>query len=341
MPPVNTLTNTETDHLWQQLDAGSPDKVIEALESKEGDLPEPALVLLGLAHLDHGAPHDAIRVFEKAIVANPENIVARLFLTLALHRGGESEAAGRIILDLQPILPHRGYLARFLEDFWPRRAAIIAHSLSKSEADTPPDPDAPEFERLAGNGDHEKQGSPKAAQKLAAKYARRGVTYFHERKISAAHDCLLKAWKLNPADEGVAANAAFTALHCGRADLVEPMLVPFLEKAASAPDPRKAPLPLPDTTVCLAWARHDLGQHEEAMRLLALVEPEGPEDCYTHFLAAVCCLDMGDRDRFRKLLDHGLAYYFIDTWEQILSPFVARTADWLLVGAPEASGTVV
>ncbi|MCC5874596.1 MAG: hypothetical protein JJU11_00115 [Candidatus Sumerlaeia bacterium] len=319
------INNTELDRLWVLLDQGRPDEVLGALADGEDSLPEPGLVLLALAKLDAGIPHESVRCLEKVLARNPENLVARMFLMLALHQGGEVAAAGRLLQDLLPILPHRGFLKRFLEIFWPKRAVILAHGSNPDEVE---DPDNSEFEQLLAGVTPDAKPNART-RRLSARYASRGVSSFHRQDSASAFSCLYKAHRLNPGDESIAANAAFAALHCGRAEVVASMLEPFLEKAASASDPAKAPLPLPDTIVCQAWACHEQGRNEEALRLLALVEPDGPEDCYTHFIAAMASLDLGRTDDFRALLDHGLTYYFIDTWEQVLAPFVRRTANWL------------
>lgn len=362
--PVTTappITNVEIDSLWALLEAGRPADVVETLHYRRNDLPEPALVLLGLAHFDAGDPAAARETLESVLATNPENTVARLFRILTLYQCGDRAEAARELGGDAPLLPHRGFLERFLVLFWPLRGEILAF-----EGPPPAEDDGNPAGHPALAKDHEwwkanrdsidtarMEGYPGGraisqvsfllaeclsaegrrqarARKVGERHARQGVKSFLAGRPAEALALLERAHAIAPRNETWASNLAFAALHCGRPGRARDVLEPFLERATSpGRDAATTPLPLPDTVVCEAWALHDLGRHGEALRLLALVEPDGPEDCYTHFLAAMCHLEMGNRGEFRRLFRISQDAYFIDTWEQILRPFIVRTGRWM------------
>jgi tetratricopeptide (TPR) repeat protein len=323
----------QLDALWNRLHAGEPGAVLDALAAHDATRP-PALTLRALARLGVADWSGALADLEAVLAAQPENAVAALHRVFPLHHLGRHAEAAALLRGGAVLMPHRDFLAQFVETFWPLH---FTTALGAPRAEVPAALLAPPQDPAPGI---EPTGNPilalsrvlialgsaggraaLARQREANRRAAGGIRAYMAGDLGAALDHLARAHRAEPANEGTAANLAFALLAANQPAAALDVVLPHLAEAA-----------LPDTIVSAGRALHHLGRQEEALRLLAVVEAEGPEDYYAHFARATCLLAQGN-PAWRPMLDTALDGYFIDTWEQMLVPFIRRVADWMADGA--------
>ncbi len=324
--------------LWSRFEDGAASEVVEKLSPLPPEAPVVYHTLRGLALLDTGKPAESAVELKHVLTLQPENPVAQLFLVLALFQNGEEREAGELLTSDSLVLhPHLGFLEHFMRIFWPLRYTTSLGTWNDVAAS--PVIEDP-FDRLftdweksqSGNGDRTQPHAP--GRRLAQKYFQRGIKAFHKERRSAARYDFARAYRIHPENETYAAHFAFLELLHNGAEAarkaLEPLLGRHVDEYRETRDPGS--LPLPDTLVCYAWSLHDTGNHREAIRALSLVEPEGPEDFGAYFVCACCWLMIGDGAAFRQAFGTAMDLYFIDTWEQLLRPFIRKTGDWLMAG---------
>lgn len=356
----------DLSHLWMEFERGN-NEALAALLAEEPKPTTPAeATLFGLHALDVDQPAKSVEYLQRAIALEPQNVVARLHLALAVYRIGDPAASATTLRSV-PLFPHTGFLLRFLHLFWPLRfSTSLGHPVTDSgPAPVGRDPldapfraleprlaeiekesmEPPAGESLGGEvSRHHRElttaegKEARSARTLSDRYLKRGISAFLSGDRPLALHCFTRARLLRPANESAAAHFAWVSLLVGEPEQAREAMEPVLEaRLAEYEKSRlKEALPTPDALVCYAWCLHEAGEHRDALRVLALVEPEGPEDFGAHFVAGVCWLMLGNREMADRLLKVALSTYFIDTWEQIVRPFVTRTIDWMGDGAPKA-----
>ncbi len=333
--PDSEFGAARVDALFTKLEVGAPGAVLRELGELPEDAPPVLRTVRARALQEQGRHREAAGEFRLVLQQERDNPLARQFLVFSLFGTGEHREAGRLLQPpAGPVFPHSGFLLKFLETFWPLRfGTALGAPMEGCEL-----PDTPEekAEREAADLVHSPGPGTPSARRAAGRLQRKAVARFHAGDIRPAHRYFYWAHRLHPEDPMLAAHHGYLCLltgHAGRAlEVLEPVVEGSLEqfnKTRNASD-----LPVPDLLVAYAWSLHDLGHHDEALRVLAAVFPEGPDDYAAHFVAAVCWLMLGQRDAMRRNFDLSVSHYFIDTWEQIIRPFIARTADWLERGAP-------
>jgi tetratricopeptide (TPR) repeat protein len=140
-----------------------------------------------------------------------------------------------------------------------------------------------------------------------------------------------RSHEINPHDENALTNLGYLYLLTGRREEALALLDPEMKRrlALYAEKKDEKVLPHMELLVVYAWAVHEAGRHEEALHLLSAVHPEGPEDLGAHFVAAVCWLMLDRQNEFRQCFRIAMTKYFIDTWEQLMLPFIHRVGAWM------------
>lgn len=152
-----------------------------------------------------------------------------------------------------------------------------------------------------------------------------------ERRSAVARMMFSRAHAIRPLNEEIAANCAWVNLHARRLDAAAAAIEPLVARAAdnwSAGGARALP-PNPDLLVCYAWLLHEQQRHADALKVISAVVPEGPYDFCAHFVAAVSHLMLGNEEEFEATFRLATTTYFIDTWEQMLCPFLTDVGWWL------------
>lgn len=358
--------------LWNQLESGQPQAVLRALEGLASDAPTVYQTLRGLALYQNGQYVEATAQLEELLCQDRQNPLAQLYLVLAAFQAGEDERAGRLLLHEIVVLPHRGWLEEFLRIFWPLRFTTSLQETPPPEAGAQ---SAPEEDRncarfeaarawLAENPDRQEavgraltpageladmavslftgEGRRRlAVRRLAEAYLRRAEKAYLAGNLERALLLMRRSHALQPLNGTVAANVAFLQLLQGRRteafDFLDPLMEQRLARLEEHPGEKNL-LPGNDLLVAYAWALHERGSHEEALEILSAVHPEGPEDLGAHFVAAVCWLMLGRETEFREAFAVATTAFFIDTWEQLLRPFILRTGAWLESGGRNRRG---
>lgn len=310
--------------LWARYDAGEAGAVLAELSNLPKAAESVYWTLKGLAAVDAGEPAAAAEALRLVLEREPENPVAQLFLVLALFQSGEDVAAGEQ-LGRTILFPHHGFLRRFLKTFWPLRFSTSLGAWPENVEAAFSDPFAKRFEELSKAG-----GKP--ARRLAEKYFNWGVKAFHGRKEAEARHCFSRARALAPDNEMAAAHYAYLELLHNNATGAKAALDPLLPGFVEEFEKDRTAYPAPDTIVCYAWCLHEMGRQGDAIRALSAVEPEGPEDFGAHFVAAVCWVMMENDEAFERAYEKAMVSYFIDTWEQLMRPFLLKTGAWLRAG---------
>ncbi|CAN5448925.1 hypothetical protein BH09SUM1_BH09SUM1_06090 [soil metagenome] len=341
--------------LWERFEERGPEPVLAALPAHSLQTGA-RQTLQALALFSAGEFAAAAQAFERCIAEDGQNPVARLYLALALYQSGDPRAAGDA-LGRAVILPHSQWLKEFLRIFWPKRLAgemnaILNPTIQFSDPfaddyrrwkDHEADVSAEELEDEPNHGAIRQMASAmarltsdrgklhKATRALGDRYAARAVAAYQSGKLPDAIRLFQRAREVRPLSEEITANLAYLYLLAGRGaealPLLEAAAVRAMDKFDRAKDAEL--LPQPDTVVCLAWSLHEAGEHRKALELLSGIRPEGPDDWGSHFVAAVCWLMLGDEKHYSDALRAALGPYFIDTWEQLLRPFVMATGEWL------------
>ncbi len=339
--------------LWARLEAGDAAGVAAELGSLPDDVPVVFLTLKGRALLESGDPVSASAVFDKVLERDPENPVAQLFLVLALFEEGNDREAGDLLMRRAILHPHRGFLQRFVRLFWPLRfSSSLGRAPVQQIAVDPEDPFEKQYHAVKGETppEQEKPTSSESIRQvarealttpgrraarrraLADRYLRRGAREFSRGRLETTRLLFARALELRPRHEVTVAHYAYIQWVLGQPETGLRVLEPFVRDAVAAYDAHSDPdrLPGPDTLVCYAWCLHELGRFDDALRVLALVQPEGPEDYGAWFLAAVSWLMLGRHEEFAEAFRFASTDFFIDTWEQLLRPFVLRVGTWLV-----------
>ena len=314
---------------WRSLASGDAASATSLADAPGAD-PLAAGILRGLACYRSGKAQEAASHWKAVLAADAQNPVAALYLPLALFRTGERAAAAAALNDPElVILPHRGWLADFMELFWPLRATIHAEAPVQPPS---PDPFSTDFNRWkaaigALAGSPLPGGLRRSSDKLAARYHAAALRHYEAQRLHEAAPLFARAAEVAPHNEEYAVHAAFAALLQGRTEDAWSLIALFINAETTAE--ANAPLPHPDLLAVWAWVLHNRGEYRQSLQLIGCIHPEGPDDWGGHFHAAVNWLELGETARFRATLDHALTLYFIDTWEQLLRPFVTRTREWL------------
>ncbi|MCC6547393.1 hypothetical protein IT570_09520 [Candidatus Sumerlaeota bacterium] len=354
----------ELNSLWLSLDDGGATGVLAALGSDQDTLQPPALLLRGIAHLDSGDAAQAVHDLRAVLAKEPSNPVAPLYLALALFANGETADAA---LNLPPpggvIFPQHALLVRFIRIFWPLRfTTTLGLRLLDDDSRAVADPFQSEYDQWVAMRDSvnaerlellekadtvgesaravgeaikgltsDDGGGHRFIRKLGDKYHARAIREYHRGHKALASLLFQRAHELRPRNELYATHFASLQMLHGDAAAGEAALKPFLLRAIEQFDATRKTdvLPAIDAVIAYAWCLHDLDQQEEALRVLSLITPEGPEDLGAHFLAAVCWLRLGNEANYREAMRECLRHYFIDSWEQIIQPFVVRVQGWL------------
>lgn len=318
------------DEGWSLLAAGQTVEAAKRADASGADAVASGM-LRGLCCYAEGRDHDAAAAWRDVLKRDPQNPVAALYLPLALYRSGEVAEAARALTNKNlVILPHRGWLAAFLELFWPLRATIHAEAPVSAP---PPDPFSTDYSRwksamegaqgnLAASRSFER-----ASSRLATRYHGAALRLYEKIRLAEAAPLFCRAAEIAPRNEEFAVHAAFISLLAGRVDAAEGFIAPFIGEWISGK--QMEGLPHPDVLAVHAWVLHERGDYKGSLAVIGCIHPEGPDDWGGHFLAAINWLMLEDRARFREALDHALSAFFIDTWEQLLRPFVHRTQAWL------------
>ncbi|MCC7391857.1 hypothetical protein IT571_05810 [Candidatus Sumerlaeota bacterium] len=354
----------EIDRLWRRLEEGDAAGILAALNEREGALSPPALLLRGIAAMDAGAMDAAFRDLQSVLALEPSNPVAPLYLALVhFARGNVADAARNLPPPGGVVFPQHAFLIRFIRLFWPLRfTSSLGLQLLDEDSAVNADPFAAEYDRwvaMRGSVDAERLellekadtlgesakamgeavkgiagtdgGGHRFVRRLGDKYHARAIREYHAGRKAMAALLFRRAHELRPLNELYATHFASLSMLQGDAATGVAALTPFLLRGVSEFDrTRKAEaLPAMDTVVAYAWCLHDMDRQEEALQVLSLISPEGPEDLGAHFLAAVCWLRLGNEENFRAAMNECLRHYFIDGWEQIIQPFIQRVRRWL------------
>ncbi len=333
--PESKYGAQQVDALFTKLEVGASAAVARELDSLTPGAPAVLHTLRARALQEEGRHEDAVEDFRQVLRQDPENPVARQFLVFSLFETGEVEEAGRLLSpEAGPVFPHPGFLLKFLETFWPLRFGTVlgAPRPGFEPPESPADKEESKAEAVLSSEGSGSAGARRAAERLQHK----AVRLFRLGEHRTAHRYFYWAARLDPADGLIAAHHGYLCLLTGYAEraleVLEPVVEGLLERFGET---RKAEdLPLPDTLVAYAWSLHEMGRHDEALRVLAAVYPEGPDDYAAHFVAAVCWLMLGQHEAMRRTFEVVTGNYFIDTWEQILHAFILHTGNWLREGAP-------
>ncbi|MEO8376048.1 MAG: tetratricopeptide repeat protein [Candidatus Sumerlaeota bacterium] len=358
------ISPVQIDQLWTRLEEGRGAEALTELQGMGDALPLPATLLRGIAALDAGDATSALVDLRAVIATDPSNPVAPLYLALALFADGQvKEAANWLPPPGGVVFPQHAFLIRFIRIFWPLRfTGSLGLRLLDGNSEADADPFASEYDRWLAMRDTvnverlellEKAdtvsesaravgeavksvtsadgGEHRFVRTLGDKYHNRALKEYHKGRKAFASMLFQRANELRPHNELYATHFASLRMLQGDAAAGHAALRPFLLRGVDEFDKtRKAEaLPAMDTLIAYAWCLHDLDQQEEALRILSLISPEGPEDLGAHFLAAVCWLRLGDDEKYRTAMQECLRHYFIDSWEQIIQPFVVRIREWL------------
>lgn len=348
--------------MWSLLDGGNAAEVLEKLSAAGGDAPSVLLTVRGLAELEGGDPAAAAETLRAVLSREPENPVAGLYLSLALFECGDDRAAGEA-LHRAVLHPHRGFLLRFVRTFWPLR---FTSTLRQVNRDAEPessanDPLRGEFERWLKDKEEfgeiaveppVNEAAPaelariarefttpegrlaRRGRKLAERYLALGARAYREGNLGHSRAMLARAHEIRPRNERAATHLAYISLFTGDAGKAMAVLDPVVRDSLAAFDETREAglLPSADGLVCYAWALHEEGRHEDAIGVLSLVHEEGPEDFGANFIAAVSWLMLGEEGPFEEAFNRSMQNFYIDTWEQLLRPFVLSVGTWLEQG---------
>lgn len=355
MPLPDSL---KIDQYWEQLESGHHGEVLANIGEVSASSPPVLRTLAAMAHLAAGNAELAEALFSGVLKVEPENPVARSYGALALFQLGRDGDAGKRMEEAPPF-PHQRFIRKFLETFWPLTFTTSLGHPMRPEGLSKDDPHAVEFGRWRTHAASidadllERQGSVmeqvsefvtargrlhRSTRKLAGKYDSLGVAAWHRQDVWRSIYFFERGHTIRPAHEQIATNLAFVQLTAGLSNEAVATLSPVMERNIAAYEVRKnvEELPDPETVVVFARAKHQSGEHREALALLATVQPEGPEDYGAHIVAALCWLMLGETENFRRALDVALNDYFIDTWEQYLAPFMLGVGRWLAEGGRES-----
>ncbi len=351
----------DIDPLWKKLDSGAAAEILPTLEGLPKDAPLVYRTLHGLACYETGEFQKSEEILRQVLEVENENPVAQLFLVLALFEEGKDQEAGELLMKRAVLHPHRGFLIRFMRTFWPLRFEPSLGSFEQDLESEAKDPLASQYESwksAAGDGEPVSLEPPEGeslgteiqrhineltsasgkrvrkGRSLATKYLKQGAGQYVAGDLASAQLSMVRAHEIRPMNEEVANHFAYVALFSGKVDEAMAALEPVLEEKVAKYDESReiGCLPTYDTLACYAWALHESGRHQDAIRVVSLVREEGPEDYGANFIAAVCWLMLNNEDLFKSAFNRAMDKFYIDTWEQLARPFVLKVGRWLEAG---------
>lgn len=310
----------ELDRRWCRLSRGEAASVRDSFDSAPLPKTAAAELLRGLALLDSGDPAAAAEVLRPLHAAKPENLVLRWNLALAFLRIGNHQEAHELLKDAV-LFPQHDILRRALETLWPlRRTGDFAVLTFGRQSATPHSTDFARYEKCRA------QATAGQCRRLGNRLLHAGRVAFERDEFSTATTLFQRAATILPTDpEALTSAVHLLLLHCQPAaarELLAPTVDGGLEKWATGRNPRDLPDVL--TVTAWAWMLHTEGNHRDALAWLSLVEPQGPEDYGSHFVAAVCWMELGEHDKFRQALQFALGPFFLDTWLSFLRPMLLQ-----------------
>lgn len=318
------MTPTQVEAAWTRLDAGESAAVADELKDL-ADEDSTSIQLRAHARYDSGDWAGAAADWERVLALDEQNPVARNHLALARFRLGDAKGAADL-LEGAPLFPQAGFLARFLDLFWPLRGTTgIARTNISEPGEVPFSAEYARFEA------HAEKVAPRLRRKLAGRMMDEGMIEFEKGRFSSARTLFDRAAKVAPDMEDATCASVAMALIDGEAeealDRIQPIFAIVL--AALEKDPGRVDEVDPHFVSLLGSALHGVGRHGEALRVLAHARPAGPDDWGAHFVAAMCWNAIGRRADSRRLLAIALGPFFLPTWETAIRPFVLKTAKWL------------
>ena len=323
---MDKMSPKQIDAVWANLETEKPEAALEAL-GPEDNGPAAARLLRAIALEDQGHHEEAVAEFDAVLKLQPENPVARLNRGLALF-GLDRRADAAADFSSGPLFPSPGFLKRFLRRFWPRNLehrAILARGFDDVPSDWPL-----KSRVDAWRADPESL-SPGKRRELARSLERRGMKLYHAKLHALACRIFEAAWELDPDDEIVSAAYSWCLLGFGFHEQARELMEPLIRSGSERYRLERTPaaLPHPQIVVQWAWCLHQAGEHNEALAALSTVRPEGPDDFGAHIVAALSWDALGQPLQADGAYELALRDYFLDTWEQFLQPFIAKTVDWL------------
>jgi tetratricopeptide (TPR) repeat protein len=328
------------DAQWARLSAGAAQNVLEAFAEDDAPLPEAALQLRALTQWTLGNTEQSLADLEAVLRIDAQNPVALLWKGLALARLGRSKEAAQHLRHEAVLLPHRQWIAHFLRTFWPQRQAM-RFTVDLPDARDPFNCDYKRWKSLALESPDVPPGP--SERRLADRYHTLAMKKYIQRQVSEAAFLFARAGTVDPTRPDIAVHSSFADLMAGHPERALARTTPLIQQFLQSQDDRD-PAPAPELLFVWGWALHEMGDFRQSLLAVSCVHPEGPDDWFGHFLAAVNWLQLGRDDEFREALDLALDRYFIDTWEFLLLPFIERVLLFLSgelteLREPESQGT--
>lgn len=330
---IPTLEN-KIPQLWVQYEKGEIDSVFNQLDVASDGLPLVGRTLLGLCCLRKKDYERSTHIFEGVLKEEPQNPVAHLYLILSSFQLGDMVKASRCFDSLEVLHPHTAFLEDFIDVFWPLRftTSLRGYALLPKKGGGQvdrPDPWESSFERqksLVEDGTADKE-----AVRLAEKYFELGIKRYYADDRQNARIYFSRSNDLAPKSTLFSAHHGYLELLFGDGKAAHQALVPLVQEQMGQYEKTRNPEDLPsiDLLVSYAWSLHELGHHRQALEILSLVFPEGPEDSGSYFVSSVCWLMLGEKEAFKEAFSQAMKAFFIDTWEQLLRPFLLAVRRWL------------
>lgn len=321
------MNSSEINALWEEMERQGGAATLERLATA-GALPPPALLLRGICHLDEGAWRDAREDFDGVLAAQPENNTARLHRALTHFLLGQPRDAAR---DFRagPLFPEPRFLRRFLRTFWPVRFEHpeMARAAQPADVALP----APLSESVAG----------KNAKALARNLNRHGVKAYVAKRRAEAAMAFEQAAQLDPSDPEHAMFHAWCLLQQGEGERARAIVEPLMERALTdyLEERPSGGVAHPHLVCEYAWALHECREHREALALLSTVRPAGPDDYWSHIIAALCWTMLEHEKNADACFDAAFGGFFLETWDQFVEPFLENVIAWLEGPAPAGECT--
>ena len=304
---------------------------------------QPSVRLLNAMALERlGRCEEALVAFDEVLVSQPDNAVAMLHRPLALVQVGREREAGGLLLRPGVLFPQRAFQHRALAVLWPLRGRAEFRGLGEdlSGREDPLDADFKRWESMQSEAalfaEHRKPGAlvawltggASSGSRLAQKYIHQAVDAQLCGDLAWAYRATGRAVRLQPEQLDFQWQHASLGLMIGDRDGGLTPLRKVLEENLTGWEATRdwKHLPSPEIRTIYALQLLEIGEPEDALRLLGTVTPEGFEDYRSHCIAALCWMALDRPGKAREMLDHGLNRYGLDAWECFLRPFVLRAA---------------